>query len=346
VNEDDMQKTEAVYLSDPIKDGFLLRDVLGPIVYEKIRTQGYFFSNLTKTPYDTKSGYFYNAYLNLLEPYLAYWSTTSGGRNKYVVSLFGKWGNDYLAMPGWYLGDYAIGSSLTYYSAISQDIRDFLYDFKIGLFFDTKLPFKGDLKGKELLKNSGQTVYLRLSGDVLKYIFDGMDGYYLTVEGKYTVNKYKNRDFGLLVKDTVYSNRDYFVLGVNKRNIYNLGDLGSFGAGAGISLMDVYKYEIDPKGTAIRGMNAKRDFTDQYRVGFYVEGGLSRIGGLLQHNVSALLSVDAKGTITGGVKSQIMLSDQFGVDIRIYQSMGVKGENKKWRPESCIVFSPVLRINY
>ena len=92
--EKELQSENPNYLFDPIKDGFLLRDVVGEKVYDKIKSQGYFYSSLTKTNYDTKNGYFYDIYLNALEPHLMYWNTTSAARNKYLVYAFGKWGSD------------------------------------------------------------------------------------------------------------------------------------------------------------------------------------------------------------------------------------------------------------
>lgn len=346
VPESELQAKEPAYLADPIKDGFLLRDIVGMSLYDKIKTQGYFYSSLTKTNYDTKSGYFYDIYLNLLEPHLMYWNTTSGGRNKYTLSLFGKWGNDRIALPGQYMGQYVFGSELTYYKAISADPNNFLYDFRAGLVVTSGRMSVSDFAGKKMLKPSGQAFYAKATGDFLKYFIDGMDGYVVTVESQYTISDYKPREFGNTVKDTFYSVRNYLSLGLRAKNISDFGDFGNFYFGGGTTVYDVYHYASIPGTSKLVDLESKKGFVQKFTPGIFLEAGIARLGGLVQHDVSMQFTFDAGGYGSLGVISKVMLSDQMGFDIRVMQGFGSDASNSAWRPDTYIVFSPILRINY
>ncbi len=347
--ENEMQNKNPRYLFDPVKDPFLLRDIVGEKVYEKIRTQGYFYSSVTKSMYDTKTGYFYDIYLNALEPHLMFWNTTSSGRNKYLISLFGKWGNDEIMYPGWNLGEYVIGSQLTYYQSISNDQRNYLYDLRVGTAVESSRPFKQDFtagSGKKPITPSGQSVYIKASGDVLKYLIDGADGYYLTIEGKYSINEFKTRDFNFGTKDTIYSVRDYFSISVNKRDLADFGDIGSLEVGGGIATSDIYRYLLDRTQSKILDLDKKKDFIQKYVHNVFAEVGVSRRGGLIQHNISLIVSGNTDGFGVLGVKAQYMLSDQFGLDFRVMKGFGLDAKKQPYRTDSYIVFSPILRINY
>ncbi|MCE1189107.1 MAG: hypothetical protein LWX56_08185 [Ignavibacteria bacterium] len=346
VPEDQLQAENPNFLADPVKDPFLLQDIIGAKLYEKIRTQGYFYSNLTKSVYDTKNGYFYDVYLNALEPHVMYWNTTSSGRNKYLLSLFGKWGEDQLTLPGWYSGEYIVGTALTYYQSITSDPSKYLYDFRAGIAVKSGRPFLSDFKGRQILQPTGQAAYFRASGDVLKYIISGAEGYYLNVEFKYTVNVYSAKEFKPEFQDTISSVRNFGIVEIRKKDIASLGDFGNLEVGGGIATSDYYRYLISPTSSKLTDIDSKKGFVSKFRHNVFVEAGLSRTGGLIQHQVNFQLSYDTEGFSSFGVMGKVMLSDQLGLDLRVMQGFGLDTPTKRWRPDTYIVFSPILRINY
>jgi hypothetical protein len=278
-----------------------------------------------------------------------FWNTTSSGRNKYLFSAFGKWGSDEIMYPGWFLGEFVAGGELTYYESISNDQRKYLYDIRIGTALASSRPFLGDFapgQGKKLLQPSGQSVYFRASGDILKFLIDGADGYYLTLEGKYSLNEFKTRDFTFNGTDTLYSVRDYFCVSATKRDLADFGDLGSLEVTAGIATSDIYRYLLDPKNTKLVDIDKTKTFMNKFIHNVFGEVGVFRTGGLIQHDVSILVSGNTDGFGVVGVKAKFMLSDQFGLDFRVMKGFGLDTKKQPYRTDSYIVFSPILRINY
>ena len=346
VPEKELQSTNPNYLFDPIKDGFLLRDIVGDKVYDKIKSQGYFYSSLTKTNYDTKNGYFYDIYLNALEPHVTYWNTTSAARNKYQLYAFGKWGSDRVMLPGWYSGEYIVGSGLTYYQSISNDLRKYLYDIRFGTAMESGIPFRGGIQLQDRLHVTGQSVYARISGDVLKFLIGGADGYILSLEAKYSLNEYKVRDFNISPADTIFSVRDYAALSLRVPDLADLGDLGVLEATGGVATSDIYRYQALTGKNSLIDLDLNKNFVAKFTHNVFLELGLSRTGGLIQHDVSTLLTYNTNGFGVIGIKGQVMLSDQFGFDVRVMKSFGLDKYKEPWRTDSYIVFSPILRINY
>ena len=344
--ENEMQSSKPNYLFDPIKDGYLLKEVVGDKVYEKIKTQGYFYSNLTKSNYDSKNGYYYDVYLNALEPHLMFWNTTSAERNKYLVSLFGKWGNDQITLPGWYSDEYVVGGALTYYQSICNDLRKYLYDIRIGTALGAGYPFRGGVVPRDHLRNTGQAVYVRASGDILKYFIDGSEGYTLTFEAKYSLDEKRKKDFNVQPTDTIYSVRDYVSLSLNVPDIADLGDLGILELGGGLSSSDIYRYQISSTSSKLVDLEKKKSFGEKFNHNVFVNMGVSRSGGLIQHHVWMMLSYNTLGYGVIGAGGQIMLGEQFGVDLRVMKAFGLDMKKETWRPDTYIVFSPILRINY
>jgi uncharacterized protein YutD len=347
IPENELQSAKPNYLFDPIKDGYLLKDIVGDKVYEKIKTQGYFYSSLTKTNFDAKSGYFYDIYLNALEPHLMFWNTTSSNRNKYLASVFGKWGNDKIMLPGWYSDEYVVGGALTYYQSISNDLSKYLYDIRIGTALGAGYPFRGGIAPRDHLKNTGQSIYLRASGDILKYLIDGADGYCLTLEVKYSLDEKRARDFNVSETDTIFSVRDYATLSLNVPEIANLGDLGFLEIGGGISTSDIYRYQANSKiSSKLIDLEKDKSWGNKFSHNVFVNFGVSRSGGLIQHHIWTMFTYNTTGYGVVGVGGQVMLGEQFGVDLRVMKSFGLDQKKEPWRPDTYIVFSPILRINY
>ncbi len=344
--ENEMQKKDPSYLFDPIKDPFLLKEIVGDKVYEKIRSQGYYYSNITKTNYDTKSGYYYDVYLNVLEPRIMYWNTTSTGRNKYLISIFGKWGSDEVMYPGWFIGEYIIGSALTYYQSIANDQKKYLYDIRIGTAVPASVPFLGTLTKGNSPQPTGQSIYFRASGDFLKYIFDGAEGWIYSLECKYTIGEFKSSDFVVAGVDTIYSVRNYLTEKLTIRELADLGDIGILEASVGFGVSDIYRYQATKGIPKLLDLDLKKSTLARYVPNVFAEIGVYRSGGLVQHNFSIMsnLNGDRYGAI--GVKANIMLSGQLGLDLRIMQAFGWNQTKQPYRTDSYIVFSPVFRINY
>lgn len=346
IPENELQSAKPNYLFDPIKDGYLLKEIVGDKVYEKIKTQGYFYSNLTKTNYDSKSGYFYDVYLNALEPHVTFWNTTSANRNKYLVSAFGKWGNDKIMLPGWYADEYVVGGALTYYQSISNDLNKYLYDVRIGTAFGAGYPFRGGVVPSDHLLNTGQAVYVRAAGDILKYFIDGADGFNLALEVKYSLNEKRVRDFNVAPTDTIYSNRNYATLSLNVADIADFGDLGAFELGGGVGSSDIYRYKANPKLNNLTDLEKSKAWGSKFTHNVFINMGVTRSGGLIQHHIWTTFTYNTVGFGVIGVGGQVMLGEQFGVDLRVMKSFGLNQKKEPWRPDTYIVFSPILRINY
>jgi uncharacterized protein YutD len=346
IPESELQSSKPNYLFDPIKDGYLLKDIVGDKVYDKIKTQGYFYSSLTKTNYDSKSGYYYDVYLNALEPHVMFWGTTSSDRNKYLVSAFGKWGNDQVVLPGWYSDEYVVGGELTYYQSISNDLKKYLYDVRIGTALGAGYPFRSGIVPQDHLRNTGQSIYLRASGDILKYIIEGAEGYSLTLEAKYSFDEKRSRDFNVLPTDTIYSVRDYATLSLNAPEIADLGDLGLLEIGGGIGTSDIYRYQKSLSRNLLTDLDKNKSWGDKFNHNVFVNLGVSRQGGLIQHHIWTMFTYNTIGFGVVGAGAQFMLGEQFGIDFRVMKSFGLDLKKDPWRSDTYIVFSPILRINY
>ena len=345
VPESEVHKQDPKYAFDPVKDGFLLRDIVGDKIYDKIRTQSYYFNNLTKEEFDTKNGYYFDLYLNTLEPRVMYWNTTSNFRNKYLLSFFGKYGNDYLFMPGWMLGDYVFGSSLTYYKNISSNPQNFTYDLKLGLVMPAGTPYVSAMPPMPL-HVTGQGVYMKITGDPLAFMDVNLEDFQMSLEMKYVATELTSKELGLRDSTQIYSNRSYFVLEGRMRNLFNLFDFGMLEVAAGISTMDMYEYLARTSVKKLVPLDKNKGILDRYTHHLYTEVGVSRTGGLIQHNISLLMGFNSDGYVFGGVKSRVMLSDNFGFDVRIINALTDDSKFPKYRMAENIVFSPILRINY
>lgn len=345
IPESEVHKQDPKYAFDPVKDGFLLRDIVGEKIYDKIRTQSYYFSNLTKEEFDTKNGYFFDLNLNLLEPRVMYWNTTSNFRNKYLLSMFGKYGNDYLFLPGWQLGDYVVGSSLTYYQNISSNPQNFTYDLRLGLVLPAGNPFVSTYAPKRLYV-TGQGVYMKITGDPLRFFDTDWEDFQMTIETKYVATEYTSKELGLKDSTEIWSNRTYLVVEGRKRNLFNLFDFGMLEVAAGFSTMDINKYLARTNTKKLVDLQKNKDFLNKFTHHLFTEVGVSRTGGLIQHNFAMLFGFSSDGYLFAGIKSRVMVSDNFGFDLRIVNALTDDKKFPQYRMTENIVFSPVLRINY
>lgn len=346
VTADQIDRDAPEALFDPITDGFYLRQILGNELYSKIQDRIYFFRNVTKDDHNTETGYYFDINLNGLEPELMFWNTTSQERNKYLVSAFGKWGNDRIYLPGWFFSEFAIGGKLSYYKQLGDDESDYTYAISLGTVVSTSKPYKNDLPVKPL-KSSGRSVYFKFSGDPARVIFDNFRQLYFDFEMMLTLNEYKNSEFGTMGPLDFYSVRNYYVFSVKKKNILNLFDFGNLEAGAGYSAHNIFHYEIIPGNVNLVDLNDAAAPESPFDHHIFADIGVSKSGGLLQHEIELSYGYNLVRDINYiGIKAKIMLSETFGFDVRYYSAVNTDKTAMPWRTDSYFVFSPVLRINY
>jgi len=348
IPEGEIQQQNPKYTFDPVIDGFYLREILNDKIYDKIRSRDYYFDNLTKTDYDVKSGYYFDLKLDLLDPEIMYWNTTSNARNKYLLSFFGKWGDERIMQPGWYANEYIYGSKVTYFSNISNNQQNYTYSVSLGTNSPASRPYLGTAPLKPLMV-SGQAIYVKIAGDLLKYIDDSLTDFDLSIETKYTfVDNTKTKDYGkLATKFDFYSNKTYFILELKKRNLFNMFDFGEFEAGGGVATADIHHLQYDPTAVKITDLQGTKSLFDKFSHFLFVDLGVSRTGGLIQHNLNTLIGYNLQGGFGYfGANLKVMLSDTFGMDIRYMNTFGLDKKKEPWRYDSFLVFSPVLRINY
>ncbi|MBU1678252.1 MAG: hypothetical protein KKD86_05275 [Bacteroidetes bacterium] len=337
---------EPKLLVDSVDDGFFLKDIVGSVVYGKLQEQSYFFSNLTKEIFDTKAGYYFDVNVDAVDPSVMFWSTTSDYRNKFLLSLFGKWGQDYIFMPGWYFPEMIVGGRITYFDVLSGDPDDYTYEVSFGTGMASHYPYVS-IGNEQKLDKAGQSVYAKISGQALKYVMDDAEDYYIDLEVFTTPVDFEYSDLKFASTRSFFSIRNYAVFKVRKERLFNLFNFGMAKAALGISTYSVDEYKYDTKLKTFSDLRTTTDFMNKFEHFFFGEFGVEKGGGLVQYDITAVLGFNfVEGYLMGGIKSQIMLSDTFGLQFRIYQGLGMEPSTYGYRTTPTVVFSPVLRINY
>ncbi len=345
VSSDEIDEIKPIPLFDPIVDGFHLKSIIGNRIYEKLQEQGYFFSNLTKDVFETKTGYAFDVKLHLQEPEVLFWSTTSQNRNKYLMSFFGKWGLSRIFLPGWYFPEYIAGARLTYFDALGDNENNYNYSIAAGLGLTATTPFESEVPKVPLYK-SGQSFYFKISGDMFKSFTDDMEGLFLDLEGFVTIDEYSRKDIGLKRNTEFYSIRNAFSVHVVYKNLFNFFDFGNFKVGGGFASHDINKYRLRTTAAKLLDISENTDQFDRFEHLLLFDFGIENKGGLIQHDLTVDFGFNPIGGYGFmGVKMNAMLSSSFGVDVKFYDSFGLEGDYL-WRTAPMIVFSPVLRINY
>lgn len=340
----EIDKQEPDYLFDPVNDGFFLQQVIGNTLYTKIQEQSYFFSDITKESFYAKQGYYFDVYLNALEPQIMFWNTTSDFRNKYLLSYVGRWGNDEIFLPGHYLGEYFVGANITYHDVLSEDPLDYTYSVSLGVGFPSNIPFASTTAPSPLRKSS-QTLYYYLSGNPFLYIF-GWDDWYWDIEGMFSFGEYDPQDFELETATDAYSVRNFLVSKIRVRKVLDLYNFGDLDIAFGVSTHDRHHYTVDPSRKELIDLAPEEEFFDKFVHTFFVEYIVSKGGGLLQYEITPTFGYNVNGIGFFGAKAKFMLSSSFGFDIRYYGSFGYEETDVPYRDDSYLVFSPILHINY
>jgi len=328
-------------LFDPILSGFYLKAIIGDNLYAKILDQTYFYTNTSVDKYYTKPGYNFDLYFNLLNAHIMFWSTSSSYQDKYLLSIFEQWGSDEIYFPGWTMQQYFIGAQLTHYKKLPSDQRNYTYNVGIGTGTE-KTGGAFDYTPPEPLLKSGDNIFLKFSSSIFE------KDMFLDFEGMVTMNDYEKDHYDFDSLTNFYSIRNYFSLKFRSIKMFNVGDLGQFEASLGLSTYDMNQYQYDPDQDQIIDLYYYKDFLKRFNNLVNLEFGVSKIGGLLQHEIHLLLSISPDEYGFYGAKIKFMISDTFGIDVRFAKAFGLDtaSYNQPWRDDSYIVFSPVLRINY
>ena len=342
----ELDKQDPNYFIDPIYDGFYLKRILGEDLYIKVKDKGYFFYNITKDVYQSEIGYNFDVNLSLFDPSVMYWSTTSNFRNKYLLSFFGKWGQDYILLPGWFSSDYIVGSKLNFRDVLSQDPNSYMYEIAVGLALPAGKPYTSVLPKRSLMR-SGESIYFKISGQPLKYLNVDFDKFFINLEGLITVTDYTRKEFKPKSVYEFTSIRDYLVFKINKKDLFNLFDFGQFEMALGVSTHSIFNYKVDPKVSNLIDLQPTVGWTDKFSHILFTEMGIEKRGGLMQYSLSAIFGqniVDKYNYV--GVNAKAMLSDTFGFEMKYYTSLQLDKLKIPYRADTYFVFSPIFRINY
>ena len=328
-------------LFDPILSGFYLKAIIGDDLYAKVLDRTYFHTDTSVDKFYTKSGYNFDLYFNLLNAHIMFWSTSSSYQDKYLLSIFEQWGSDEIYFPGWTMQQYFVGGQLTHYKKLPSDQRNYTYNIGIGTGIE-KTGGIFDFTAPNPLLKSGDNILLRLSSSIFE------KDLFLDFEGMVTMNDYEKDHYDFDSVANFYSIRNYFSLKFRSIKMFNVGDLGQFEASLGVSTYDMNQYQYRPDQDEIIDLIQYKDFLKRFNNLVNLEFGVSKIGGLLQHELHLMVGISPDQYGFYGAKIKFMISDTFGIDVRFAKSFGLETAKyyQPWRDDAYIVFSPVLRINY
>jgi hypothetical protein len=335
----------------PVLDKMELLRVLGSELYKKVIEKSYPVNGTSDRRVESQRQTSFDLYLNLYNPYLTVWQETQmiadpretllGPVRQYrwAVSLFGQLGHDYLSLPSWYKSGMIGGLKVSYIDNTYYVLKDKDYEkFSIWAGYDETINFSMP-QGKpgstnaffkdRIIQGSGADVFVRGTW-IPKYDFPG-DGQYvkLTLEGAVAISE-KN-GYGVTIPDSFYSVRNYASFRASLRHL-----LGLFNVGTGVSWHDLHKIRQNPEPIV------RLEPTSNHIIPF-IEFGISQDGSVLQYAISAAMNFSNRGYSFLVVKSQFMLSNWIGVDVKYFDGFGNLPD---WHYDSYIVISPIFRINY
>ncbi len=336
------------YFFDPIFDYVSIRDILGEKLYNDLKSQAYALNDITKTSFDYKPAYNFDIYLHLLDPEVMFWNATTNNRNKYLVSVFGKWGTDRTGLPGWYASDYIMGFKLQYEDSLVNNKEEITYSGEFGVGIPAAQPDLGvdtNFSGRKL-KHSGTPLYMKFVGKPFKSVWEPIEDMELQAAIQFSIGTQNAADFNLPMFSTFYSTRNYFDFFFKQNNITRLSDFGNLGAGFGVSAFDTKFYQIVPGATSPRLINGPTK--NGFKYALNTEATLSNEGSVLSHNLTLQLNYNfSEKLVLFGVKFSAMVSNTVGFDIRIVSPI-LAGASviPAYRSDTYLVFSPIIRINY
>ncbi|GMU85665.1 MAG: hypothetical protein AMXMBFR48_09070 [Ignavibacteriales bacterium] len=335
------------YFFDEVYDFVYIREILGVELYEDLKKQFYALNDITKTLYDFNYQYNFDIYLHLLEPEMMVWNLTTNARNKYLVSLFGKWGIDRAAMPGWYYPDYYSGVRLKYSEYIVNTVPKTTYLVELGFGIPAKQFSMGDANplNARRLSHSGTNIYMHFIGSPLGMITPELKDVELDIEGSFALSEDTPDD----VKNTdslyFFSNRNYFTLTALYPALLDFGTAGKLKAGGGFGLYDIKRYLSVPGTPLLEAFPTNIPGNFRWMLG--AEAHLEGDGAIISHKISTLFHYnfnDGNGFL--GLKFFVMVTNSVGFDFKMFSPLQFSGSLPNYRNDSYFVFSPVIRINY
>lgn len=336
------------YFFDAVYDFVYIREILGTELYEDLKKQFYALNDITKTLYDYNYQYNFDIYLHMLEPEMMFWNLTTAARNKYLVSMFGKWGMDRIAIPGWYYPDYFTGVRMKYSEYIVNSVPKTTYLVEFGFGIPAKEVTVGGSNenvGRKL-EHSGSTFYLNFVGSPLGMITPEIKDIELNIEGVFALGETTPRDIKNADSLEFYSNRNYFNLTALYPDLLDFGTAGKLKAGGGFGLFDIKRFLAVPGAPSLEAL--RTNIPGNYRWVLSAEAHLENDGGLISHKISTMLNYNFSDQMAFfGLKFFVMVTNTFGFDFRVFSPMQTSaGGLPGYRLDSYFVFSPVIRINY
>ncbi len=343
--ESKLDSTRNTYFFDPLTDNIQIRHILGDKVYDELKKQFYAYNDLTKTYYDSKDAYEFDINLQLFEPNLMFYSMTTNQRNKYLVSAIGRWGNDYIVIPGWYYPNYVAGLKLTYIDYLINNRPHYTYSVEVGMGMTAHQPtFEYNVLDAVRLYNTGNSLYFKFDGNPLTLFLDKVDNYNFKLILSLAVTQFPATSFDLDYVSKFYSTRNYFAFVFTYKNIFNVMDLGWLNASASISGFDVYNYLYSPKYSQLIDLEPD---ASKFKYNLNFEAFLSNPTGLLHYKTGVLWNINFSDAYSYfGVKALLMLSNTVGFDFKFFTGFSFKGDLPVYRQGTYLIFSPIVRINY
>lgn len=338
------------YFFDETHDYVYIKNVLGDEMYQDLKKQFYALNDLTKTPYDNKYSYNYDIYLHFFNPELMFWNATTNQKNKYLVSAIGRWGNDFINLPGWYYPDYVAGIKVTYIDYLINNRPNNAYVLEMGTGLPARQPVLG-IESEEISKrlfHTGTNLYFKAVGNPVKLFWEDLTDmdFEVTFQGMLSLTQYKTKDFKVNYLTQFYSQRNHLAFMVRYNELLNFSEVGALGVGLGISSYDIYHFLLDPDQIKLTDLESNNK--GKFKNNILAEAFISGEGGLLAHNLSTLFSYDyteSYGYL--GFKMFFMLNNTIGFDFRYFTSYRFSTKPLPfYRSSSYLVFSPVIRINY
>ncbi len=333
------------FFFDPVVDYVLLKEIMGDEYYDLLKEKAYAFNDITKSYYDNKLAYKFDIYLSLLEPHVTFWNFTTNNKNKYLLSAFGKWGIDNIAIPGWYNPSYTAGLKVTYIDRILNNKPNDVYFFEVGFGLPTGTTFKDkNLALGKRLHRSAFNIYLNAYGNFLRYASESLSPYDINIEASVSLSDLETAN----IKDVtppvnVFSSKNYLSLSMVRKNFFELSSFGHFGASLGLGIFDVHNLFLDP--TILEPVDQSVDKTK-----FFTKASImiTQDNPLLSYSFepSFMFNVSESNSYFG-IKFSFMLSNAIGFDFRYYGSINFSDNVlPAYREDSYVVFSPIIRINY
>lgn len=336
-------EVDSIYIDD-IYDHIYLKEVLGNKLYYILKDKDYQLTDVTKDEYQKSLGYNYDIYFNMFDPYVMFWTSTSQYKDKYLLYAFGKWGSEYINMPGWYFQEYIVGFRVKYFGDVTNSLENYNYSFELGTGTFVNQPFDAEaLGGPRQVFPTGSSVFGRLSGNPLM-AFDIQD-FELAGEVYYSFYDSKAEDFNYTTTSTFYSVINYGVISAKKSKIVNVLDFGELNLGLGVSAAEIGRYAVITDTDKLR-----RFESDRRTFNFFFEAGVSKNADLIHHDISFLINYNLDDDyMVYGLKAFFDISNSIGFDLRLLASNFTIQKNLPYwlsQEDYSIVFSPVIRINY